>query len=39
MTASHTVILPSTSTTYTANLTPQFYVTDYVNETCAGSIN
>ena len=33
-----TVILTSTSTTYTANLTPQFYVTDYVNETCAGSI-
>jgi hypothetical protein len=33
------VTLPSTSTTYTANLTPQFYVTDYVNETCAGSIN
>jgi hypothetical protein len=36
---SHTVILPSTSITYTANLTPQFYVTHYVNETCAGSIN
>jgi hypothetical protein len=39
VTASHTVILPSTSTTYTANLTPQFFVTDHVNETCAGSIN
>ena len=38
-TASHSVILPATSTTYTANLTPQFYVTDYVNESCAGSIN
>ena len=38
-TASHTVILPSTSTAYTANLTPQFFVTDYVYETCAGSIN
>jgi hypothetical protein len=36
---SHTVVLPSTSTTYTANLTPQFFVTNYVNETCAGSIN
>jgi Astacin (Peptidase family M12A)/Divergent InlB B-repeat domain len=36
---SHSVVLPSTSTTYTANLTPQFFVTDYVNETCAGSIN
>jgi hypothetical protein len=33
------VVLPSTSTTYTANLTPQFFVTDFVNETCAGSIN
>ena len=39
MTASHTVILPATSTTYTATLTPQFYVTDYVYEDCAGSIN
>ena len=38
-TATDTVILPSTSTAYTANLTPQFFVTDYVNETCAGSIN
>jgi len=36
---SHSVVLPSTSTTYTANLTPQFFVTDYVNEACAGSIN
>jgi hypothetical protein len=33
------VTLPSTSTAYTANLTPQFYVTDYVNESCAGSID
>ena len=38
-TTTDTVILPATSTTYTANLTPQFYVTDYVNESCAGSIN
>ena len=38
-TASHSVVLPASSTTYTANLTPQFYVTDYVNENCAGSIN
>jgi hypothetical protein len=37
--ASHSVVLPATSTTYTANLTPQFYVTDYVYENCAGSIN
>jgi len=33
------VVLPSTTTTYTANLTPQFFVTDFVNEGCAGSIN
>ena len=39
VTASHSVVLPPTSTAYTANLTPQFYVIDYVNETCAGSIN
>jgi hypothetical protein len=38
-TTTDTVILPATSTTFTANLTPQFYVTDYVNESCAGSIN
>ena len=34
-----TVKLPATSTTYTATLGPEFYVTDYVNETCGGSIN
>jgi hypothetical protein len=39
LTTADTVILPSTGTAYTANLTPQFYVTDYVNESCAGSIN
>ncbi len=33
------VTLPATSTTYTASLTPEFFVTDYVNESCAGSIN
>lgn len=38
-TTTDTVLLPAISNTYTANLTPQFYVTDYVNETCAGSIN
>jgi len=37
-TSTDTVSLPAASTTYTANLTPQFFVTDYVNETCAGSI-
>jgi astacin (peptidase family M12A)/centrosomal CEP192-like protein len=38
-TTTDSVTLPATSTTYTANLTPEFYVTDYVNESCAGSIN
>ena len=38
-TPSDTVKLPSTSSTYTANLTPQFVLTDYANESCAGSIN
>ena len=38
-TTTDTIELPATSASYTANLTPQFYVTDYVNETCAGSIN
>ena len=33
------VTLPATGTTYTANLTPEFYVTDYANEPCGGSIN
>jgi hypothetical protein len=33
------VTLAATSTTYTATLTPEFYVTDYVNEGCAGGIN
>lgn len=38
ITSTDTVTLPATSNTYTANMTPQFYVTDYVNESCAGSI-
>jgi hypothetical protein len=38
-TTTDSVTLPAASTTYTANLTPQFYVTDYVNESCGGSIN
>ena len=33
------ITLPATSATYTASLTPEFYVTDYVNESCAGGIN
>ncbi len=36
---SHNVTLPASGgATYTANLTPQYYVTDYANESCAGSI-
>jgi hypothetical protein len=34
-----TIQLPATSASYIATLIPQFYVTDYVNESCAGSIN
>jgi hypothetical protein len=37
--ATDSIMLPTTGTTYTANLTPQFFVTDYVNESCAGSVN
>jgi hypothetical protein len=33
------ITLPSTSTAYTANLQPQFYVTYYANEQCAAIIN
>ncbi len=33
------VVVPATSASYTANLTPQFYVTDYANESCGGSID
>ncbi len=38
-TTTDSIVLPAASNSYTATLTPQFYVTDYVNETCAGSIN
>jgi hypothetical protein len=38
-TTTDSITLPATSANWTANLTGQFYVTDYVNETCAGSIN
>jgi hypothetical protein len=38
-TTTDNIVLPAASTTYTANLTPQYYVTDYVNESCAGTIN
>jgi hypothetical protein len=37
---SHSVSLPSSGgATYTANLTPQYYVADWVLESCAGAIN
>jgi hypothetical protein len=34
----HNISAPSLSTTYTATLTPQYYLSDYANEGCAGSI-
>jgi len=34
----HNVTLPSSSTTYTASITPQYYVTDYVVESCAATV-
>jgi hypothetical protein len=37
-TTTDNIVLPASSTTYTANLTPQYFVTDYVNESCAGTI-
>ena len=35
---SHSVTLPSTSANYTATLQPQYYLSDYANEPCAGTI-
>ena len=35
---SHSVTLPSSSTTYAATLNPQYYLSDYANEGCAGSV-
>jgi Astacin (Peptidase family M12A)/Divergent InlB B-repeat domain/Abnormal spindle-like microcephaly-assoc'd, ASPM-SPD-2-Hydin len=35
---SHTITAPSTSTNYTATLQPQFFLSDFANEPCAGSI-
>ena len=35
---SHSINLPATSTSYVATLDPQFYLSDYANEGCAGSI-
>jgi hypothetical protein len=35
---SHTVSLPSASTTYTATLNPQYFLSDFANEGCAGTV-
>lgn len=35
---SHSVTLPSTSTDYIATLTPDYFLSDFANEPCAGSI-
>jgi hypothetical protein len=37
-TITHNISAPSSSTIYTATLTPQYYLSDYANEQCAGSI-
>ncbi len=34
----HTITLPSTSTTYTATLNPEYYLGDYANQGCAGTV-
>ena len=36
---SDNITLPTGSASYTANVTGQFYVTDYANEQCGGTIN
>jgi hypothetical protein len=36
--AADSVTLPSSSTTYTANLTPEFMVADYANQSCGGTL-
>ena len=36
---SHNVSLPSTSTTYIASLTSQYYLSDYANQGCAGAVS
>jgi hypothetical protein len=38
-TTADNVTLPAASATYTASLTPEFFVTDYANESCGGTIN
>lgn len=35
---SHSISLPGTSTLYTAALGPQYYLSDYANEGCAGTV-
>jgi len=34
----HSISAPATNTTYTATLDPQYYLNDYANEGCAGTI-
>lgn len=35
----HNITAPSTSTSYIASLTPQYYLSDYANQACAGSLD
>jgi hypothetical protein len=35
---SHSITAPSTSTSYIATLQPQYFLSDYANEPCAGSV-
>jgi Astacin (Peptidase family M12A)/IPT/TIG domain/Abnormal spindle-like microcephaly-assoc'd, ASPM-SPD-2-Hydin/Divergent InlB B-repeat domain len=37
-TVSHNITMPSTSTNYRATLQPQYFLSDYANEPCAGSV-
>jgi hypothetical protein len=34
----HNITLPAVNTTYTATLAPSYYLSDYVNQDCAGSL-
>ncbi len=36
---SHSITMPSSSTAYTATLQPQFYLSEYANEGCAGTVS
>lgn len=35
---SHSITLPSTSTNYTATITPDYFLSDFANEPCAGTV-